>query len=394
MKERDFLNHCLRRSGLLRFTSLFGCLALFLLNAPASASNSLDKLAEIQDKLQSKLQKVKEDRQKERNLRGTLDEIKNSIGQKENEIEKYNSTMSATEKEIKALSQELDQLTSNMEGSKNILTEYVKALHRQQFDSNLLILVSASDYQDFIKKSKFISLVAHHNNTVMNSYREELERINERKEKLQSLHASLESNREKAARRKERLLAEQKKKDELFAEVRDRRIEHEKKLKELEESSKKLQSMVSKLHGKKIPDAILGEGFESLKGNLQWPVNGEVLIPYGNHEDEFKKVVFKNGLEIEVKPGDHPKAIAGGRVVFADKFQGYGNLLIIDHGSGYHSVYGNLEEVSIKESELLVEGMDVGKVSKSDTTNQRALYFELRHKGKPIDPMNWLQRKS
>jgi septal ring factor EnvC (AmiA/AmiB activator) len=394
MKESDFLNNCVRRSGLLRFAALFGCLAFFLVNAPASASNTLDKLAEIQDKLQSKLQKVKEDRQKENKLLGTLDEIKNNIGQKENEIKKYNSNMSATEKEIQSLSQEIDQLTRNMEGSKNVLTEYVKALHRQQFDSNLLILVSASDYQDFIKKSKYISLVAHHNNSVMKSYREELEQINARKTRLQDLHASLETNIEKAARKKQRLLAEQKKKDELFAEVRNRRIEHEKKLKELEGSSKKLQAMVTELHGKKIPDAILGEGFESLKGNLQWPVNGEVLIPYGKHEDEFKKVVFKNGLEIEVKPGDHPKAIAGGRVVFADKFQGYGNLLIIDHGSGYHSVYGNLEEMTIRESELLVEGMDVGKVSKSDTTNQPALYFELRHKGKPIDPMNWLQRKS
>ena len=394
MKESDVLNNCVRRSGLLRFAALFGFLAVFLMNAPASASNTLDKLAEIQDKLQSKLQKVKEDRQKEKKLLGTLDEIKNNIGQKENEIKKYNSNMSATEKEIQSLSQEIDQLTRNMEGSKNVLTEYVKALHRQQFDSNLLILVSASDYQDFIKKSKYISLVAHHNNSVMKSYREELEQINERKTRLQDLHASLETNIEKAARKKQRLLAEQKKKDELFAEVRNRRIEHEKKLKELEGSSKKLQAMVTKLHGKKIPDAILGEGFESLKGSLQWPVNGEVLTPYGKHEDEFKKVVFKNGLEIEVKAGDHPKAIAGGRVVFADKFQGYGNLLIIDHGSGYHSVYGNLEEMTIKESELLVEGMDVGKVSKSDTTNQPALYFELRHKGKPIDPMNWLQRKS
>ena len=79
MKESDVLNNCVPRSGLLIFAALFGFLAVFLMNAPASASNTLDKLAEIQDKLQSKLQKVKEDRQKEKKLLGTLDEIKNNI---------------------------------------------------------------------------------------------------------------------------------------------------------------------------------------------------------------------------------------------------------------------------------------------------------------------------
>jgi septal ring factor EnvC (AmiA/AmiB activator) len=379
---------------LIRFAALTICISFIFLNAPASASNTLDRLSEIQDKVKTKLLKVKEDREKEKNLLGKLEGIKKGIGSKESEIRQYDKSMSDMKKEMQSLSKEIDQLTGNMAGSKYILTEYVKALHRQQFDSNLLILVSARDYQDFIKKSKYISLVAHHNSTVMNSYREELEQINERKSKVQSLHARLETNKDKASRKKKRLVAEQEKKDKLFAEVRNRRIDHEEKLKELEESSKKLQTMVTTLHGKKIPDAILGKGFESLKGNLQWPVNGEVLIPYGRYEDEFKKVVFKNGVEIKTNPEDHPKAVAGGRVVFADQFKGYGNLLIIDHGNGYHSVYGNLAELSIKESELLVEGMDVGRVSKSENANQPALYFEIRHKGRPIDPMHWLQRKS
>jgi septal ring factor EnvC (AmiA/AmiB activator) len=168
---------------------------------------------------------------------------------------------------------------------------------------------------------------------------------------------------------------------------------YEKTINELEESSKKLNRMIARIENKKIPQAIIGEGFQSLKGNLTWPVNGEMLIPYGTYKDpEFNIPVFKNGVEIESKSEDNPKAVAGGRVVYVGKFKGYGTMLIIDHGSGYHSLYGNLSEVFLKKGEFLAKGMDVGKISKSKLLNIPALYFEIRHKGKPVDPMKWLRR--
>ena len=68
-------------------------------------------------------------------------------------------------------------------------------------------------------------------------------------------------------------------------------------------------------------------------------------------------------------------------------------LVIIDHGSGYHSLYGNLEDFSITNGDLLVEGMDVGTISKPKDSDTPSLYFEIRHKGKPINPLNWLKNQ-
>ena len=152
--------------------------------------------------------------------------------------------------------------------------------------------------------------------------------------------------------------------------------------------------MVSKLRSKEIPGAIIGPGFRSQKGALPWPVNGKVITPYGKYKDKYDVEVNKNGIDISAGQGENPTAIAGGRVVFTGKFEGYGNLLIIDHGSGFHSLYGNLAKTPIQKNSLLVEGMDIGSVSTNKKTGSPLLYFEIRHKGKPIDPLKWLQRRS
>ena len=68
-------------------------------------------------------------------------------------------------------------------------------------------------------------------------------------------------------------------------------------------------------------------------------------------------------------------------------------MLIIDHGSGYHSLYGNLSGIFLKTGDILIEGTVVGKIGKSNVLNYPALYFEIRHKGKPVNPVKWLKRK-
>jgi septal ring factor EnvC (AmiA/AmiB activator) len=176
--------------------------------------------------------------------------------------------------------------------------------------------------------------------------------------------------------------------------IRSKRKTYEKAIKELEESSKKLRNMIKRIEKRKIPKSVIGKGFRSLKGHLPWPVSGRVLIPFGKYKDpEFKITVFKNGIEIKPKAREKPKAVAGGRVVYADWFKGYGLLLIIDHGSGYHSLYGNLAEIYLDTGDIIVKGTAVGKTGKSRLLNVHTLYFEIRHKGKPLDPMKWLKRK-
>ena len=142
-----------------------------------------------------------------------------------------------------------------------------------------------------------------------------------------------------------------------------------------------------------MPESILGKGFRSLKGELQLPVKGEIIASFGKYTDhEVGLEGVRNGIDIKSASGELAQAIAGGRVVYAGRFQGFGNMVIIDHGRGYHSLYGNLSDMSIEKGNLLVSGMSVGKVIESKERTVPVLYFEIRYKGKPVNPEDWLKK--
>ncbi|MBI4848254.1 MAG: peptidoglycan DD-metalloendopeptidase family protein [Nitrospirae bacterium] len=361
---------------------------------PVHAANPIKKLSEIQQKLIDELGKVKEAEKNEGSILTKIEEINNGIKKKEEELRRYERRISQTQSEINNLSEEIDALKSQLGNRKQYFEDHINALYKQQYGGNALILISAEDYQDLIKRSRYLSLVAYHDSKILNKYSIELQEISLKKKEMEVLHENLNADKEYARGKERELQTERRKKAEMLASVRGKRISSENNIKELEESSRNLQDMISGLKTKEIPKVVLGDGFNSLKKNLPWPVDGKVLVPYGKYEDPvFNKLVVKNGIEIEAKLGETPKAIAGGRVIYADKFEAYGMLLVIDHGNGYNSVYGNLAETQLVTGDILIKGMDIGKVNKSRLFNTPTLYFEIRYKGRPVDPMEWLGSK-
>ncbi len=360
-----------------------------------NAANPINKLSEIQEKIKTKLNQIKKSKKKEKSVLTQIEYINKSINKKEEELEHYDNQISNTQSQILNLSREIGLLAEKLDSRQQYLEEQIRVIYKQQYSSNALILVTSKDHQDLVRKSKYISLVAYHNSKLINLYKDELSEINSKKRKLEVLQEKLKINKGNARKKKKELQADRTKKDKMLAMIKAKRSSYEKKIRELENSSKKIQSMIKGLKTKRIPKSIIGRGFQSLKGNLPWPVNGKVLTPYGKYkESKYNIPVLRNGIEINANFEDKAKAIAGGRVVYAGRFEDYGMLLIIDHGSGYHSLYGNLSEVFLKKGDLLAKGMDIGKISNSKLLNVPALYFEIRHKGKPVDPVKWLKRKS
>jgi septal ring factor EnvC (AmiA/AmiB activator) len=285
-------------------------------------------------------------------------------------------------------------LTVKLESKMQYLEEIIFAFYKRQYSSNALILLSANDYQDMIKKSKYASLIAHYDSNLINQYGAEIKRINDKKNELETQQKNLEANKNNAVNRKNKLHADGLKKDKLLARLKARHNMYEAKVRELESSSKKVRNILNSIKAKKIPKSIIGKGFKTLKGQLPWPIDGEILSPYRKDKKlESNTTAFKSGIEIKAKSEDIPVTVAGGRVVYAGIFKGYGKLVIIDHGSGYHSIYGNLSEISLEKGNIVVKGFQVGKILTSKILNVPTLYFEIRHSGRPIDPMDWLKRK-
>lgn len=130
--------------------------------------------------------------------------------------------------------------------------------------------------------------------------------------------------------------------------------------------------------------------FARLKGNLRLPVRGSVAARFGGARDGGG--TWK-GLFIKAGSGSDVKAVAAGRVVFAEWMRGFGNLLIVDHGDAYLSIYGNNESLLKQVGEAVKGGETVATVGNSGGNPESGLYFELRHQGQPIDPMKWASLK-
>lgn len=153
---------------------------------------------------------------------------------------------------------------------------------------------------------------------------------------------------------------------------------------ELAPGNKRVPDEVATTH---VPEAIPSGNFIQLKGKLRLPAKGKVSNRFGSARQEGS--TWK-GLFIRAVTGGEVKAIAGGRVVFAEWMRGFGNLLIVDHGSGYLSIYGNNDSLLKQVGEPVHGGDSIASVGNSGGNPESGLYFELRHQGQPLDPLKWV----
>ena len=152
------------------------------------------------------------------------------------------------------------------------------------------------------------------------------------------------------------------------------------------------RSQPERLRNERLPDAS-GDGnpFAQLKGQLSLPVRGELRNRFGVPREDSG--LSWKGLFIAAPAGQDVKSIAAGRVVFADWLRGFGNLLIIDHGGGYMSLYGNNESLYRQVGETTQGGETVAAVGNSGGNADSGLYFEIRYQGKAFDPLGWVRAK-
>ena len=139
----------------------------------------------------------------------------------------------------------------------------------------------------------------------------------------------------------------------------------------------------------RVADASMAsQAFVALKGRMRFPVRGEVMNRYGAPREEG--AATWKGLFIRSATGETVHAVADGRVVYADWLRGFGNLLILDHGGGYMSLYGYNEGLLRQVGDRVRGGDAIAQVGATGASPESGLYFELRRDGAPFDPMTWI----
>lgn len=199
------------------------------------------------------------------------------------------------------------------------------------------------------------------------------------------------------------LLAQQAERRKVLAKLAKQIRTQNREIKSLERDEARLSRLVEEL-GKMISPSTIGrrneklpetgvdaKAFASLKGKLRLPTRGELINQFGTPRSD-SGLTWK-GLFIRSGSGQEVRAVAAGRVVFAEWMRGFGNLMIIDHGQSYLTIYGNNEALLKQVGDAVKTGDAVATVGNSGGNADSGLYFEIRHQGKAFDPLRWVSLK-
>jgi len=129
------------------------------------------------------------------------------------------------------------------------------------------------------------------------------------------------------------------------------------------------------------------------RGRVPRPVSGDVRLRFGRQVDvEYQTTTQRMGIEIDAASGQPVRAVGAGRVIFADYFRGYGQMVIVDHGGGTTSVSGYLAELAVQPKDAVLAGQVIGTVGETGSLSGPGLYFEIRKDGKPVNPESWFTK--
>jgi septal ring factor EnvC (AmiA/AmiB activator) len=373
------------------FIALCVLLSLWVHPIAARAESPKEKYQRLQREMEVYRQKIEKAKRREHSAIEEFDELQRRLLTINAELRARQKRIRQAESGIKKMEGEIGTKREEMDREKKWVKRKLQAMQRYGPSSDLLILLAtADDLSVLMRRMKYLERIAYFEKKVIENYAENLKWLNNKEKQLQNLRAELKREEERMRVTEASLSSERRGKEMLIASIKREKASNEKMVAELDQASRRLLDIIRRLEEK---ETYAGTGFSSLKGKLSWPVNGKVIIPYGTQRDpQFHTPVFRNGLYISSED-DSVKAVYKGKVVFADWFKGFGNLLIINHGEGYHTLYANLAEIFFKVGDIIKINDVVGRIGESSILDVPSLYFEVRYKGKPLDPMRWLKRK-
>lgn len=368
----------------------------FLLGSMVLAAGADKELEGIKKKIAKEKQEITKVQKQEGSVLQSLEKIEGVLERKNEELKKVNSRLESILAELQKKEEEAEKIGSSLRGRRDLLKRRARALYKWQRGGSPFVLLNGSlSVTELMRRKRYLQLTLAYDQELMANLHEQSIRQEILKRELARKREDVDQQRLALVDLKESIRLEREKKKDILASLRQEKGVHVRALKELQQAALRLQKMMDEISRKAMVRPVpAGTGFEAMKGKLDFPVRGEVMGGFGKaRHPEFSAELFRKGIDIEAPVGAEIRAVEAGKVVFADRFAGYGKMMIIDHGQRYYTVYAYLSELMKKTGEPVQRGEPIALAGDSDSLAGARLYFEIRKDGKPIDPLPWLRRR-
>ena len=377
---------------------VLGFLSLAGNPAPAPQRDVSDfeaRIAKIDTQIRNLKAKLADAEKKESSILSDLDRIGLRKRLIRAELSAGGIAIERTDGELKSLRKDIAFRREALESERRSVERTLVTLYKFGRFDILQFALRSESLEAFLAESRNLAYLARHQNDVIRGYLTALAALAASEGKLEAKKGEIEVLLRAAGEKKKELEAAEKKNRELISAIQRDKKSYTQALEELAESGRQLQALMKKITDENYPLPYPFVPLYEKRGALAWPVSGRIITLFGlQRHPRFNTITTNSGIEIApMKAGASILAVHAGRVVYADAFEGYGNLIIVDHGLTYYTLYGHCSEFRVAKGDPVRAGQSIALSGDSGSLKGECLYFEIRYKTKALDPLKWLRRR-
>jgi septal ring factor EnvC (AmiA/AmiB activator) len=382
----------------------------------AVAQDQVDETAQ-REELERIRRQAEEKRRRAQELKAKETSVLKELRATERKLRTTRTNIGQLTKREKQLERQLELVRSDLNRSRAALTDQrsrlalrLRNLYKYGRARELEFFLSAESFAQLLVRWDFIQRVARQDRRILLGIHEEKDRIESNQNRLDRTYEEVDKTLGKRQTESKQLDRLARQKQQSVTKIQSERKEYEAAAAELERTAKRIQQLLADLERRRreeearrraeaegrqepTPPAPYEGEFSKARGSLDWPLRGEVVGRYGNEKHpRFGTVTFNNGIDVRASQGEPVRAVARGRVDFTSQDYGsYGQMLILNHGSGYYTLYAHLSSIGVSRGQEVASGQVVGSAGDTGSLKGTILHFEIRQGRQSLNPLDWLR---
>lgn len=410
----------------LRFTSIAALMAALLLNTPLvlaekKPEQTKQALSDLQQRLESLKKELGNSQEAHKDAADALKESELAISDANKKLYEINQRQQQSKKTLAQLEADSSSTNQSLSQQQKLLSRqlYQQYSHGQQ--SYLQMILQSERPSEIARDIHYFSYIAKARAELIQKMQGNLAKISRLNEETAATLTEVAELKQKQVEERRTLERQKQEKSKVVKSLSQQIATQRGEIKKLSRDEKRLSQLVERLariipakpktkptrnitpnnntagnkpekqtiaNNNVLPsDEFAGANFAALRGKLRLPVRGDVTNRFGASREDSG--ISWKGLFIKANEGAEVRSVASGRVVFADWLRGFGNLIIVDHGDGYMSLYGNNQAILKQAGEIVRGGDAIASVGNSGGNEANGVYYELRLQSRPFDPLGW-----
>ena len=377
MKRYILILSCLILSGMLSVQAISGA---------AQESQRLEELKKNRDEVKQEKKSVLA---KKKSIRVELEKIEKQLAARRKELRIYELNLRRCERDIKQLAEALTEAELRSKQTQELMINRLRAMYKFGYEggqlSYLKLLVGSDSISDLMNKYKYMSAIASADKELLEKAIAEKAEINANKEQVEARKKRILKYKSGAERVEKDIEKKKQRRQDTLVKLQESEEYLTRTLNELEESVRELEILIAQLWDKSEEGSHEEiTNLEEQRGKLSWPASGAVIK---NAASSMK------GVTIKAVYGTDIKCVGGGTVEYAQWFDGvgFGQMVIINHGYGYRSLYAHASELLVKARQRVNKGQVIARVGDTGSLRGAVLYFEIWKGTKVMPTRQWLR---